>query len=467
MQKTKLIRLLSSCSKRELDKFERYLTIHLEKSEDVKELFTFLKQFYNDWENPALNNKNLQLAFTQSQDAKSIGNLNSKLFLHLLDYLAYQELADKKNHVQKEILIASIYENRGLHDLKRRQLGRLQEFFTKKKLTAPWDIIHQLKVFELQYYDEEDRIFDATDLLVKTIDKLNEFTNSLKIKYNSELLGRIQFLNLPHLQSILDASLNTPVNHESFFQSIYYTLFQAFQTAEDFYFDETFVLLKKSHDRIDDSDRHHILLYLINYAARQSRKNKYIYSKTLFDLYKYGVDENLLLENHSISRVRFHNVVDVACKLKKITFARNFVTNYKQYLAEDTAKQTSYLASLLILFAEKNFDELQSQFVTTNFKFLDEKFRFKSLEICCFYELNFQEKLFLNKCKAFKNFLDRKKDKIGYDFISSYRNFTRIVEKLYDKTLPKSKIEQELESAKNIVLKYWLQEKLEDYRQEY
>ncbi len=467
MHKTKLVKLLSTCSKKQLDGFEKYLNIYLEKPEKIKELYLFLKPFHNDWSNSDLNKDNLQIALNQSLDAKSIGTLNSKLFQYLVEYLVKEELFTEEQYFQKEILVANLYEKRGLHNMKRSRLTRLEKRLSDMSLSAPWDLIHHLKVLELKYYDEEDKIYEASELLVKTINKLDMFANSLKIKYNCELLSRIQFLTQPHLKPLLNASRNTPIDQNSFFQSIYFNLFQAFQTLEDPFFHETFSLLKQSYGRIRRIDRHHILLYLINYAARRSRKNNYIYTDLLFELYKYGVEEDLLLENHSISRIRFHNVVDVACKLNKIAFAKNFVKKYQQYISEDNADHTSYLASLLVLFAEKKFGELQTQFVRTRFKFLDEKFRFKSLEICCFFELENQEKVFRSKCKAFRGFLGRSKGKIGEDFISSYRNFTRIVEKLLEQTVTKSKIQKELDNVENIVLKYWLQEKLAVYRKKY
>ncbi len=468
MHSTKLLQLVKTLSKKELKAFTKYLKANYASSASLIKLFEHIENFYEDWESPDLQLDQVSAALGQGENNKAISNKSSDLYKILLDYLVKKELDTEEYKFEKDTIMLGILERRNLDKLRAQKWTAIKKAFDKNKKTDSWTPIKEIQINELNYYKKIGNKYDASNKTLRdSLELLQQFELGLKSKYACEILYRSQFLTSPHDEKLYSFILNTVPNPDNFFQNIFHTLFRTLYTSSLQLYRETFQLLKDSNGKISEKDKQIIFLHLINFSAKQSRKNKQPYGSELLALFKFGLETKILVKDQQITRVRFHNIVDVACKTGDIDFGKNFIRDYQKYLPNNQIVDTVILANTIISFAEKDFEEVQEKLSKMNFKYIDEKFRAQSLTLSSFYELQGNSSTTWDKCHAFKAFLDRKNTNIGKNFIAGYRTFINTIEKLMREEMKKSEIKRYIVAADNIVMRFWLLEKLKSYRKKY
>jgi|GEM_PF-1864048 len=468
MHGTKLLQLVKTLSKKELKAFTKYLKANYASSASLVKLFEHIESFYGDWESSDLQLDHVSTALKQANNTKAISNKSSDLYKILLDYLVKKELDTEEYTFEKNTIILGILEKRNLDKLRAQKWNAIKKAFDQNKKVDSWTPVKEIQINELNYYKKIGNKYDASNKTLRdSIELLHQFELGLKSKYACEILYRSQFLTSPHDEKLYSFILNTVPSPDNFFQHIFHTLFKTLYTSSLPLYRETFQLLKDSDGKISEKDKQIIFLHLINFSAKQSRKNQQPYGTELLALFKFGLETKILVKDQQITRVRFHNIVDVACKTGDIEFGRNFIRDYQKYLPTNQIADTVILAKAIISFAEKDFEGVQERLSRMNFKYVDEKFRAQSLILSSFFELQGNSSTTWDKCHAFKAFLDRKNTHIGKNFLAGYRTYINTIEKLMREELEKSEIQRYIVGADNIVMKFWLLEKLKSYRKKY
>lgn len=468
MHSTKLLQLVKTLSKKELKAFTTFLKANHASSTTLIGLFDYLIGFHEDWKNTRLQLDQVSSTLGQGSSPKAISNKSSDLYRILIDYLVKKELDTDEHKFAKDTIILDILEKRSLDKLREQKWNAIKKAFDKNQIVDSWSPIKEIQINELNYYKKAGNKYDANNkILGNSLELLYQFELGLKSKYACEILYRSQFLTSPHNEKLYKSILNATPNQNNFFQNIFYKLFKALFTSNLELYRETFLLLKDSNGKLSEKDKHIVFLHLINFSAQQSRKNRQPYGSELLALFKFGLETQILLKDQQITRVRFHNIVDVACKTGDIDFGKNFIQDYHKYLPTDQIKDTVILAQAITSFSEKDFGGVQEKLSRINFKYIDEKFRAQSLILSSLYELHGNSSTTWDKCHAFKAFLDRKNTNIGKNFLASYRTFINTVEKLMKEEMKKIEIQRYIEAADNIVMRYWLLDKLKSYRKKY
>lgn len=473
MHSTKLIQLVKTLSKKELKAFTKYLKANYAGSTSLIKLVDYIGSFYGDWNNPQLKLEEVTTKFGQSDNKKVISNKGSEIYRILLQYLLKKEEEKETYHFEEDIMTIKILGDRKLYSLKEQKTNLVRRQLRSKFLEDSWPPLKEIRLNEIQYYSEEyDKYNLENNILEDSLNQLEEFRINLTLKYACELLWRAIILKTEINLEFFHTVLGLQIDSNNCFQRIYYTFFKALLHSDINAYKDTINQLltndkkETQQKKLSQIDRQIILIYLINFAARQARKNKQPYGKDLLDLYDFGLKEKLLIQGETISRIRFTNIVDVACKFDDILFAKDFIQTYESLLPKDNYDDTIYLANVIILFAEKKHNDVAKMLKLKNFKNIDEKFRAQSFLLCCIYELEGNNEKTWERCNAFRRFLDRNKI-ITKNFIKSYRVFVNTLEKLLAEELPKEKIFNYIEEADNIVLRFWLIEKLKNYAQKY
>lgn len=473
MHGTKLLQLVKTLSKKELKAFTKHLKANYASSASLVELFEHISSFYGNWNNSQLKLKEVTTKFGQGQNKKVISNKCSEIYRILLKYLLEREGEKEIYHFEKDIMTTKILGDRKLYSLKEQKLNLVRKQLKSKALEDSWLPLKKIRLNELQYYSEEYNKYSLeSNILEDSLKQLEQFRISLTLKYACELLWRAIILKTEINLKFFNPVLDLQIDSSNYFQRIYYTFFKALLHSDTDAYKETINQLiakekkEAQEEKLPQVDRQIILIYLINFAARQARRNKQPYGNDLLNLYRFGLQENLLIQGDKISRIRFTNIIDVACKFDDISFAKDFIQTYESLLPKDIYDDTIYLANVIILFAEKNYNDVVKLLAHKNFKNIDEKFRAQSFLLCSLYELEGNNEKTWERCRAFRSFLDRNKI-IAKNFIKSYRIFVNTLEKLLAEELPKEKISNYIEEADNIVLRFWLLEKLKNYAQKY
>lgn len=443
MHSTKLLQLVKTLSKKELKAFTSFLQANYANSITLVELFDHIVSFRGDWKNSKLKLEEINAKLGQGSNTKHISNRSSEIYQILLKYLLREEVEKENYHFEQDRITIKILGDRKLYSLKEKKTDIVRKQLKSKALQDSWLPLKEIRLNELQYYSEEYNKYNLeSSILEDSLKQLEQFRINLTLKYACELLWRAIILkteiNLEFFHPVLDLQIDS----SNCFQRIYYTFFKALLHSDINAYKETInqLIIKEkketTQEKLSQIDRQVILIYLINFAARQARRNKQPYGNDLLDLYDFGLKERLLIQGDKISRIRFTNIVDVACKFDDILFAKDFIQTYESLLPKDNYDDTVYLANVIILFAEKNHTDVVRMLKLKNFKNIDEKFRAQSFLLCCTYELEGNNEKTWERCKAFRSFLDRNKI-IGKNFIKSYRTFINTVEKLLAEELPK------------------------------
>ena len=468
MHGKKIIQLLRTFSKKELNQAEKFLNVFHSSKEQILKLYYHLMQFHGRWDSPKLQVAKVREELDITISSKAFSNRHSKLYKLLLDYLIAKELDKSESQFDREMLVIDILARRKAHHLRKQETESLAKDVKQPKLLDFWHPIDLIRINEEFYYSDESNKYNKDNQLLQlSLETLETFSQGLKLKYGCELLWRSIILGLPPDENLADELLKLKVNPTNHHHYIYHVVFQALYHKELELFNQTFELLVQYKEQLKEIDRLIILIYLINFAARESHIQLELYGQRLLKLYLYGLEERILMDKNQISRIRFHNIVEVMAKLKQVDDARSFIEDYSPFLLPTERLNTVLLAECIILFVERKYDEVNKKIQAASLKTLDEKFRARSLILACQYETLGEDETTWHTSKAFKVFLDRKKTEIYLEFIKAFKNFVRIVEQLMKQETPKSELEDKILGEERIILRFWLLEKLKDYKQKY
>jgi hypothetical protein len=172
-----------------------------------------------------------------------------------------------------------------------------------------------------------------------------------------------------------------------------------------------------------------ILLAAVNFCIGRMNAGEAPFAKEAFELYRLGLDGDLLLNNGYLSRFTFKNAVTVAIKLGETDWAAAFIercgtqlevpwqsayTRFcKARLDYYTQKPESAEAHLYNLEFDDIFLNLDARVLLVKIYFESKRFR-----------------LLKNMLVTFERFLTRKKDKISPIHFQNYQNFIRLTTKI-------------------------------------
>ncbi len=246
-----------------------------------------------------------------------------------------------------------------------------------------------------------------------------------------------------------------------------YTAVYALLTAksEPHYFTLKKIIAGQGY-RFEDQNLAELFGYARNFCiARINSGNGKFYSE-LFDLYEQGLQKRVLLVNGEINERNYKNIVTTALRIKRYEWVEGFIEEYKPMLNKVVRENAFHYNLANYYFHTGKFDKallsLQKVELADLFYGLDAR----ALMLKCYYELD-EKEAFLNHYYSFRMFIQRRKN-VSEQHRNNYNNLLRISKKLIN-LRPRDKkaiagIAQQIESARGLADKNWLQEKLKVYQ---
>lgn len=467
MHNSKLLQVLATLSVTELEEFQIHVNQFSER-DATKKLLTYLSMFKGKWKH-----EDLELAVVGKQlgyeaPFKNLSNRASDLYKILIKFMVVHKLYSEDYKFEKEFMELKFFEERGLDHMKKLKRAKMMKQLEKAKVTDQWSSFRQMLLYDVAYYNsiEENRIDQKKTEIEQSLKLEQHFHVSSRLKYVTELLSRSQIMKLPteKYDTLFEKVLSSKIDITDNYQLLYQATFRALYTQIPKDFTIAYSLLQQKEELLTKTDRYQIFLYLINAVAQHSRRNIIEYGQQLLTLYKFGLPRNLLFHEDQITRVSFLNIVDIAAKMHDFDFAKEFIRNYTRKLPENYQKDTSTLAEVMIKFEQKEYNEVLQKLRTFNFKYPDEKFRAHILILCALYDLKSDPNVIWDKCNSFKVFTNRNKAKLNPVFLLGIENFISFVQKFLQQKLSKAKLKNDLHQADPIVMRIWLQKKIESYK---
>lgn len=459
---------LSSFSRKELKEFHIFLeSPFFNTRKDVIKLCHYLsdrkhiantnptkeKAFYYVFENEPYNDQKMRL---------TISRLNKVVE----QYLTVKEMQHAPFEFEK--MLISAFRRRGLNHNFQKTLNNSIKNIDKQKLRNT-DYYDTKFFFEYQNYLKASEKKRTTPFNLKEIDQnLNFSFFSKKLRQASLSLSHQTVTGdeylLPLLDEVLQMATQKPYKDIPAI-SVYYhfiTLFQPDKAIQFEKFKEELFLNIKHFSKEEFRD---LYLAAINFCIRKLNNNEKKYLYEALDLYKKGLELDLLIENGKLSRFTYNNIVGIAIKIDNPEWIEKFITTYQQYLTAPHHIPTYNFSMARLEFARKNYKKSLIFLQRADYEDIINNMTAKLLQMKIYYELNEYEALFA-LLKSMKAFINRKK-KISYHF-KLWKNTIHYVQKLVTVNPYDSKavanLKSDIQNEEILVEKEWMLEKLKNNR---
>jgi len=467
MQKSLLIKILRTCSKKEFRDLHKWLNspMHNQRN-DVVHLYKYLMEdghLYND--NFLAKETAYKWIFPKSvyDDAK----MRQTMYFTtkcLEEFLIYNTL--REDEVRAKTTLGNIYRKRKLDKPFQKNIRETEKLQREQKYRNGHYLRNEYSLQQEKYYYLSG---------IKRLElNLQQMSDTLDATYIADKL-RQSCLMLAHQAvykkqdydiAMLDDIL-TVVKTKDFLNypaiAIYYYSYMA-QTEQE---DESHFLnlrneITENGHFFPKSEIRDIYLLAINYCVGRSNAGMPHYLRELFNLYRYGLEQKVLMDEGVLSRYTFINIVTNATILKEFDWIASFIREYKKYLEAKYQDNIVSYSQGKLHFAKKEYDKAMRLFNQVEYDDILINLNAKVMQIQMFFE---QEEFDVLESflESTRTYLMRKKV-IAYHR-STFKNFLRFTKKLV-KVNPFSqtqcmKLKKEIEAAAPLTEKKWLLQKLE------
>jgi len=200
----------------------------------------------------------------------------------------------------------------------------------------------------------------------------------------------------------------------------------------------------------------------LNYCVGKINKGNQNYLSELFDLFEYGLESKILLQENTIDPAVYRNICFTSLRLKKYDWTEKFISHYSGYLGEKHRDNAVIFNTARLETYKKNFERVIELLREVTFEDLVYELSSKALLVGAYYELDEFEVLssFLSSFAA----LLRRNTKIPARRKKNYQQlifFTRKLIRLTPRMKTEiQKLKNQIEDSDNFADKTWLLEKI-------
>lgn len=468
MKKSLLIKILRTCTKKEHRDLQKWIISPMHNlRKDVARLFGYLMEdnhLYND----SFLEKEAVFKWIFGKVPYDDAKMRQTMYFTtkcLEEFLIYNAL--RKDEVRARMTLGNVYRKRKLDKAFQKNLKET------KKLQKQQDYRNMQYLYN-EYFIQQEQYYYLSG--VKRLElNLQQMSDALDVTYIADKL-RQSCLMLAH-QSVykkeeyeigmMDDVLKA-VQTKDFLNypaiAIYYYSYMAQTNKED---ESYFLNLKheiSEHGHLFlKSEIRDIYLLAINYCVAKINASLPHYFREVFELYRQGLEQKILLDEGALSRYTFINVVTIGTNLSEFDWLEFFINDYQQYLEEKYRENAVSYSLGRLYFFKKEYDESMKHFSQVEYDDILMNLNAKIMQIQMFYErdeLDVLESLL----ESVRTYLVRKKV-IGYHR-ANYKNIIRLTKKLVKinpfSKAQRNKLRKEIEEADPLTKKKWLLEMLEE-----
>jgi hypothetical protein len=219
--------------------------------------------------------------------------------------------------------------------------------------------------------------------------------------------------------------------------------------------------LMKAKSNLPVATKKEIYLFLINYCIAQINLGEVNFYKEIFEIYKLALQQDLLIQQKTMSPWDFKNIITTALQQKEIIWVEKFIKTYSSFLPKEEMENAYNYNLARVFFIQKKYNEslkLSQQVAYTDiFYQLD----IKLMQAKTLYELNELDTLD-DLVSSFKKMLNRKR-RLSKHYQTIYRKFLFYLQKLLAVSNKKEvpSIIEQLNGDTLVPDTSWLKEKLE------
>ncbi|MEO1261056.1 MAG: hypothetical protein AAFZ15_19805 [Bacteroidota bacterium] len=431
MQKDKIFSLLCLLTTAELNDFEKFLRKRYAKNNRLQQVFSYLKKFHPVYDSPVLEKTQIiKKIFKRNKiTVKSLSNIYHQLMTALEEFLLLKEI--DKNSFARNYLFLQVLKKRNASELFLQKIEESKSQLEETKNETGIGIGFLYKKMILHYANYFHSHSDQF-LLVNGAEELAHLKNSLDnaseiahLKYECELHNRHHMLK--ENTAVTDDAKKNKENE--ILKDLYTNTLKLIKQRDDTDFFKVFDLLKKAKDIVHKSEQAIILNYLTNHAVSSIKRGKLTDTEQLFELYAFGLENQILIIDGFISSSRFQNIVNLSSFLGKYEWLNIFVTEYNKNLSNESRDNILKLSDAQIAFERNEYDNVLGILNDVKFENIYFLLRGKSLILRSYVAEEKPTNLILDFTRAFKEQLKRNKF-LSEKIKISYLNFLATITKM-------------------------------------
>ncbi len=427
MNNNKLIRLLEKLDRREMTRFLEFVqSPYFNKHQDVIQLTSYLSQIYPDFSDKKCNRevifRHLYPALPHDQSKLAVIFTYT---LRLAEKFLVMEQAPKEGLFENKSLFFKALRERNLLFLLKFSLGenvgKVNNSTGKKASNSIENDLEDSRFYEEQYRlsAEEDAIAmqlgqHESEFLTKKQQWLDAFYLSEKLKDGCELLQRSVLLKKTFEEdALLKKAVETvhqfPEKYDRFVAvSVYARVYELLESHNPEQYTPVSDFIRQRIHLLPAPALQNIYNYLQNFCIQQINLGNRRFLRELFELYRFQLEQNLLIVEGHLPEWHFKNIVTTGLRLDEHAWVRSFLENYRSSLRPEVEENAySYNLAAYFYHLEKH-DEVLRLLLQVEYTDVRYNLDAKSLLLRTYYDLDEEEALH-SLTESFKQYLKRNK----------------------------------------------------------
>ncbi|MCB9286308.1 MAG: hypothetical protein H6560_03245 [Lewinellaceae bacterium] len=388
-------------------------------------------------------------------------------FLHkaIEEFLIYEEL--RGDEVRSRMALSSVYRKRKLDKAFQKTIKSVETL----QEDAPYRDEHYLRneyLLQLEKYTFQEGKKRTTEMNLQEVsDALDTTFLADKLRQSCLMLFHQAVYKADYRIGMLDEVLQY-IEKKQLLKtpaiSVYYYIYKSITEKEaQPYFVRLRSEIELKRSFFPPHEIRDIYLMIINYCIRRMNSGEASYVREAFELYRTGIEEGILLENNTISRFTFLNVIRIALRLGEFGWVESFIPNYKKFLFPKFRDTIVHYSKAKLLFEKKDYAAAMDLLTHIDYDDVLLTLNARLMLIKIFYETDEYDAL-ESLLESMRTYIHRKDLTSAYK--SNYQNIIRYTKKLvrvnpYDDS-QKTKLKTEIIAANPLTEKSWLLEHLEN-----
>jgi len=469
MHKTKAIKLLKSLNANELKRFNKFLrSPYYHNNPHLNNLYQTVRVYAPDYQSPKLQRELVyQKLFPEEKiDLNKFRKLLTAFTQILEEYLIHLELEEQG--VQKKLLLKSALGRRNVFDLFEKQtfdlIGELEQHSEHDQAYFR----NNLDLYEAHYFhplSKKTKIEPSP--IGKAMDHLDMFFALSKLQLGAEMKARERIRGKKYPILFLEEVLENKeeLSKRSSIFALYVDILELHeQDLSKAKFIEIKAKFRQSRSIINFSEQQKIFYSLLNFVVRQINVGKDAYHQETFELYQFGLEHQLVMENEQMTALTFMNIV-VISSLQQGQWTLDFIQTHAKFLPENIREDIKTLSLAYLYFNQQSFDQAIAYLVNHQFVKDTNYLQARTLLVRCYFELfveNENDFEFLqDQLNAFEKYLRRQKtiNKQKRTVLIDFVSFTRKLSVSRTQKDQLLKLKTQLQEEHKITYRKWLLEK--------
>ena len=421
----KLVLLLTNLSKKDLNAFQKYLhSPFFNQRTDVIELYELLLKGIRSGNGVPEKEAIFQCIYSDTPFSdQNFRLLFSYLYKLCEQFLGIQEILENPLLMQTKSAVRLRKKKTPI--LFQKCINQISDKLEKQPLRNSFYFEHLRNIKIEQYrFDSEQRPSDQLNLqeLSDTID-IAYLVN--KLQHVCTLLSHQSVYTIKYNIGLLEPVLSY-IENKNLLQipaiNVYYHCYWMLREADVESRFWTFKKLLFEYDHyFSDSEVKDLYTLATNICIRRMNAGYEGYFQEALDIYKEGIRKEYLLQDGTLSRRTYHNIVGVGLQTKDYEWVDFFIHNYKNSV-EKKFRESAFSFNLARLeYMRKNYDTVQDLLQKSNYRDILINLSAKTILLKIYYEQH-EFDLLHSHLDAMKNYI-RRKSVLGYH----RTNYTNIV----------------------------------------